>query len=296
MPVSKYLQNRINTYINRDEFNNHERGIVDIHLIVELTDTQKEYRVFFSKMLKQYGVKSPTELSDDEKKKFFSAVDKAWNAEHEAGADGLTRNDRLQAMKETVKLRLGHMNRTYSHLAEDDDSDDAEKDTINGADPDGGAGEDANHELVIEFPDHVRVEFTCRMEDSETIKTRAQELYDGGSSPVDVAKTIAKEFESVSWEVAGGEEEKDDEIPDIKEGFASYMEGSLPNPGKLVERRNNDKRICEEVDKRLDRITGQINIINEAIDDASVELQNKLRLLVKEHISSMGNVLLEDEE
>ena len=33
---------------------------------------------FFAGKLKKYGVKSPSELSDEEKKKFFSEIEKDW--------------------------------------------------------------------------------------------------------------------------------------------------------------------------------------------------------------------------
>jgi len=48
------------------------------------------YQAFFDKMLKKFGVKSPDELSDKDKKKFYDAIDKGWNSESEPGKDGKT--------------------------------------------------------------------------------------------------------------------------------------------------------------------------------------------------------------
>jgi len=42
-----------------------------------------EYKAFFNKMLKKFNVQDPSELSGDEKKKFFDAVDKGWKADKE---------------------------------------------------------------------------------------------------------------------------------------------------------------------------------------------------------------------
>jgi len=50
----------------------------------ELSDKQKKYRAFFEKKLKKYKVDSPSELSDEQKKKFFDEVDKDWDAENES--------------------------------------------------------------------------------------------------------------------------------------------------------------------------------------------------------------------
>lgn len=44
----------------------------------ELTDKQKSYRKFFAGALKKHGVSSPTELTGDKKKQFFSYVKANW--------------------------------------------------------------------------------------------------------------------------------------------------------------------------------------------------------------------------
>jgi hypothetical protein len=40
-----------------------------------------EYKKFFDKKLAKFKVKSPAELSDDEKKKFFDEIEKEWTGE-----------------------------------------------------------------------------------------------------------------------------------------------------------------------------------------------------------------------
>ena len=40
-----------------------------------------EYKKFFDKKLAKFKVKSPAELSDDEKKKFFNEIEKEWTGE-----------------------------------------------------------------------------------------------------------------------------------------------------------------------------------------------------------------------
>lgn len=41
------------------------------------------YKEFFNKKLKAYGVSSPDELGDEEKKKFFNEIDKEWKGKKE---------------------------------------------------------------------------------------------------------------------------------------------------------------------------------------------------------------------
>jgi len=44
---------------------------------------ESSYQKFFNKKLKEAGVKSPAELSDEEKKKFFNMIDKEWKGKKE---------------------------------------------------------------------------------------------------------------------------------------------------------------------------------------------------------------------
>lgn len=48
-----------------------------------LKESDSEYQAFFKKKLEKYGVSSPAELSDDQKKKFFAEVEKEWKGSKE---------------------------------------------------------------------------------------------------------------------------------------------------------------------------------------------------------------------
>tara|TARA_B110000495_G_scaffold66868_1_gene57031 strand:- start:150 stop:542 length:393 start_codon:yes stop_codon:yes gene_type:complete len=55
-----------------------------------VTESDKEaYKKFFDAKLKKYGVNSPEDLSDADKKKFFNEIDKEWNSDDEDGKDGM---------------------------------------------------------------------------------------------------------------------------------------------------------------------------------------------------------------
>jgi len=47
------------------------------------SDKQREYREYFNEMLKKYKIKSPKDLPDEERKKFFDDIDKGWKAKKE---------------------------------------------------------------------------------------------------------------------------------------------------------------------------------------------------------------------
>ena len=44
----------------------------------ELSPLQKEFRDFFQKMLDKFGVKTPAELSKEQKENFFNAISLYW--------------------------------------------------------------------------------------------------------------------------------------------------------------------------------------------------------------------------
>ena len=44
----------------------------------KMSDLQKEYQTFFLDTLDKFGVTSPTEMTDDQKRDFFNEVNKGW--------------------------------------------------------------------------------------------------------------------------------------------------------------------------------------------------------------------------
>jgi hypothetical protein len=65
-------------------------------LVREVIDEERDYQELFKTMLSKSG-KDINSMSDDEKKKFFSAVDKAYNAKTEG---------RLRGYNESVKKKV----------------------------------------------------------------------------------------------------------------------------------------------------------------------------------------------
>ena len=46
-------------------------------------ENEGTYKEFFNKMLDKFGVSSPEELDDDEKKDFYDQIDAGWTAKKE---------------------------------------------------------------------------------------------------------------------------------------------------------------------------------------------------------------------
>ena len=50
----------------------------DSEEVAEEPGDKEDYMKFFAGKLKKYGVKSPSELDDEQKKKFFNEIEKDW--------------------------------------------------------------------------------------------------------------------------------------------------------------------------------------------------------------------------
>ena len=52
-----------------------------IDFIIREKSGENDYQIFFKKKLKEWKVKSPSELSDKKKKEFFEMIKKEWKSE-----------------------------------------------------------------------------------------------------------------------------------------------------------------------------------------------------------------------
>jgi len=57
--------------------------ITSLYVAESSSGNNSEYRKFFEKTLKKFGVESPEDLSDSDKKKFFNEIDSGWTSKRE---------------------------------------------------------------------------------------------------------------------------------------------------------------------------------------------------------------------
>jgi hypothetical protein len=61
-------------------------------------EEENEYQKFFQSALKKFGVKSPAEMDDAKKKKFFDYIDANWEGDNEK-AEGTEAQDSIKPSK-----------------------------------------------------------------------------------------------------------------------------------------------------------------------------------------------------
>ncbi len=271
------------------------------HLIVELSDKQKEFQAFFKKELKKFNVDSPADLSDEQKKEFFNAIDKGFKAKDESIEE--SRSDFLDRIKENIKLRRDHINRISPAPVTEADDDGMSKGAASDPEISG-----KKSQLVIEFPDEVRVEFLCQGDEVEDIKTRAQELHDEGAEVTEVTAKIAEEFPGCTFEIQGGPTDSSDKKKKkteshhykknkkVRENFSDFVSGMARDPGKVVRDKKNDQIIAERVEHQLHRLNTMVAQIRNNIQETTPQTQRNLTVLVKENLEAVSEHLAESLE
>ena len=104
----------------------------------EKSKKQKEYQEFFDKKLKKFDVKSPAELSDADKKKFFNEIDKEWTQEPtnekqvEEDYDSEEDDDskKMKAKKESYESKDKGKDKEELYSSEDEEVEESEDDEM----------------------------------------------------------------------------------------------------------------------------------------------------------------------
>ena len=83
----------------------------DSEEVAEEEGDKEDYMKFFAGKMKKYGVKSPSELSDEDKKKFFNEIEKDWK--HDSNEEV---EDEKTTLGDRVKNRLKNHSTNFSTL------------------------------------------------------------------------------------------------------------------------------------------------------------------------------------
>lgn len=266
-----------------------------IYLIVEKSVDQKEFQAFFKKLLGEFGVDSPADLSTEQKKEFFNRIDKEFKSDAEASGkkEGVKegRDDFFTRMVRNRRLRK-EMVEAYAQkagLQEDD------------GDTDHGAAEDeeSNGEkrnLVVEFPNEIRVEFICKKGDIEKVKTRAQELHDEGMDVTEVAQTVEEEFPGCSFQFDNPESDSKDKKTDKEEKgkdvkkrqgsekdtseamrFSDFVRGKTASDVMEISRDlKEDKEVISRAHVYLERISNDVSAFISILENSNKATKSRL--------------------
>lgn len=75
-------------------------------------ECKESYKDFFNKKLEKYGVKSASELSGDDKKKFFDEVDAEWEGEKEEPESGDVNESKTIINKKQLEWIINFANKS----------------------------------------------------------------------------------------------------------------------------------------------------------------------------------------
>ena len=176
-----------------------EKGSEDV---AEEPGDKEDYMKFFAGKLKKYGAKSPSELSDEDKKKFFNEIEKDWK--HDSSEE-VEVEEKEEDLGKRVKSRME---------AEDDDEEDEDEAPV--GDQDEPETEPEEEESEDEEPEEEESEDEVDMDDpsedqiDKIADLVVQKLKDKADDEEE------EEQEPDSTEAEGGKEEEIDTEPKVE--------------------------------------------------------------------------------
>lgn len=94
----------------------------------EASELQKSYQDYFQKKLEKFGAKSPAELSEDDKKKFFSEISNEWEKGKglkDGVKEGVVFEAEIKSADEFKKFAMDKLKKVHG-----DDFDEAKADKV----------------------------------------------------------------------------------------------------------------------------------------------------------------------
>ena len=168
----------------------------DSEEVAEEPGDKEDYMKFFAGKLKKYGVKSPAELSDEDKKKFFNEIEKDWKHDSSEEVEvkekdlGKRVKSRMEAEDEED---IGELPDQEEVPVDDDDEEDEDEDPV---------GEPEEDEVDMDEPSEDQIEKIADLV-VQKLKDKADEEEE-------------EEQEPDSTEAEGGKEEDIDTEPKVE--------------------------------------------------------------------------------
>jgi len=152
--------------------------------VAEEEGDREDYMKFFAGKMKKYGVKSPSELSDEDKKKFFNEIEKDWK--HDSKEE-VEIEKKEETLGKRVKARMEAENEKEDENPFDGDEDEDEDEDPVG-DSDVVAGGEPSEEELEKLADLVvqKIKDKADEEEEEEVEPDATESESGKKEKVEI--------------------------------------------------------------------------------------------------------------
>ena len=152
--------------------------------VAEEEGDREDYMKFFAGKMKKYGVKSPSELSDEDKKKFFNEIEKDWKHDSKEEVEVEKKEETLG---KRVKARMEAENEKEDENPFDGDEDEDEDEDPVG-DSDVVAGGEPSEEELEKLADLVvqKIKDKADEEEEEEVEPDATESESGKKEKVEI--------------------------------------------------------------------------------------------------------------
>ena len=226
--------------------------------VAEEPGDKEDYMKFFAGKLKKYGVKSPAELSDEDKKKFFNEIEKDWK--HDSSEE-VEVEEKEEDLGKRVKSRME---------AEDEDEDEDEAPVGDQDEPETEPEEEeeGEDEVDLDEPSEDQIEKIADLV--------VQKLKDKSDEEEE------EEQEPDSTEAEGGKEEEIDTEPKVENLHRNPHRKSVWLDALRKVHENSEKKTQQLDEQGLEEVTLG-DVLDQIVEDAEIDEAVNLKNLKKEY-------------
>jgi len=236
--------------------------------VAEEEGDKEDYMKFFAGKMKKYGVKSPSELSDEDKKKFFNEIEKDWK--HDS-------KEEVEVEKEEETLGKRVKARLEADSSEEEPSDDTEEpeedeDEDPVGDSDVVAGGEPTEDELEKLADLVvqKIKDKADEEEEEEQEPEATEAESGKKEKVEInpkMEQVRNPHARDTWEEALRQVYKGVEIKEASDtSWIDPHAKKIENKWKSMNKSARKKWLSKMADMATDKKTKQ-EILDDVLDD-----------------------------
>ncbi len=219
--------------------------------VAEEEGDKEDYMKFFAGKLKKYGVKSPAELSDEDKKKFFNEIEKDWK--HDSSEE-VEVEEKEEDLGKRVKSRM--------EAEDEEDEDEAPVGDQDEPETEPEEEEEGEDEVDLDEPSEDQIEKIADLV-VQKLKDKADEEEE-------------EEQEPDSTEAEGGKEEEIDTDPKV--------ENLHRNPHRKSIWLDALRKVHENTEKKIQQLDEHCGVCDEqGLEEVKIEEAVNLKNLKKEY-------------
>jgi len=237
--------------------------------VAEEEGDKEDYMKFFAGKLKKYGVKSPSELDDEKKKKFFNEIEKDWTHDSKEEVEVEKKEENL-GKRVKARMKAEDEDEVEDENPSEDDEEDEDEDPV--GDSDVVAGGEPSEEELEKLADLVvqKIKDKADDEEEEEAEPDATEAESGKKEKIEVnpkMESVRNPHARNTWEEALRQVYKGVEIKEASDtSWIDPHAKKIESKWKSMNKSARKKWLSKMADMAAGKKTKQ-EILDDVLDD-----------------------------